>query len=159
MPAAAAAAPVLQRAERWGGAGSAQELVDERARSDRLLHQMLPPAVADGLRAGQRVEAKPYPQVTILFSDIVGFSTISRASTPAEVVVMLDELYNRFDSLCDLPEFKTCYKVETIGDAVRAHPAVARRRRCGTVRRAAVAAAPPVRTGVSRAAVRAGHAA
>lgn len=72
-----------------------KELVEERARSDRLLHQMLPREVANQLRHGNTVDAKPYPEVTILFSDIVNFSVIARKSTPHEVCVMLNELCAR----------------------------------------------------------------
>jgi guanylate cyclase soluble subunit beta len=53
--------------------------------------------------------------VTILFSDIVGFTVTSSHCTPAETYELLDQLYHKFDALTD--EFPDVYKVETVGDA------------------------------------------
>lgn len=78
--------------------------------SDSLLHQMLPDKVSATLRSGGKVAARDYPEVSVLFSDIVGFSTISKACTPRMVCDMLDELYIRFDAVMELPEFRPCYK-------------------------------------------------
>lgn len=54
-------------------------------------------------------------QVTILFSDIVGFTVTSSKCTAGEIYELLDQLYNRFDALTD--EYPDVYKLETIGDA------------------------------------------
>uniref|UniRef100_A0A8C3JRC7 guanylate cyclase n=1 Tax=Calidris pygmaea TaxID=425635 RepID=A0A8C3JRC7_9CHAR len=75
-----------------------EDLKRERQLAEDLLHQMLPKSVAKQLRKCQKVEAENYDQVTIFFSDIVGFTSIAASCTPLQVVEMLNNLYVCFDS-------------------------------------------------------------
>ncbi|CAJ1957939.1 unnamed protein product [Cylindrotheca closterium] len=79
-----------------------------------MLYKVFPKAVADKLKAGQKVEPETHNNVTIFFSDIVRFTDISRALTPVKVCGMLDRLYLAFDALATKHDV---FKVETIGDA------------------------------------------
>ena len=81
---------------------------------EKLLQDILPPKVIKALAEGRKVEPEPYDPVTIFFSDIVGFTTISQTLPPEKVMAMLDDMYSRFDALV---RRHGLFKVETIGDA------------------------------------------
>ncbi|MBN3300026.1 GCY8E cyclase, partial [Amia calva] len=93
-----------------------KKLDEEKKRGDSLLYAMIPKAVADRLRKGIGAleTCQVFPDVTILFSDVVKFNEICIHITPMQVVDMLNEIYIVFDTLS---EKHNVYKVETIRDA------------------------------------------
>jgi class 3 adenylate cyclase len=104
-----AAVLVLGEAVRRGRA-----LQLEQERSERLLLNVLPAPIATRLKAGEPVIADAFPEVTVLFADIVDFTRRSQRSSPAQVVQALNELFSAFDRLAQRYGLE---KIKTIGDA------------------------------------------
>ncbi|EKX50660.1 hypothetical protein GUITHDRAFT_66714 [Guillardia theta CCMP2712] len=79
----------------------------------KLLYRIMPRHVVHRLQNGQQV-VEVFDDVTVFFSDIVGFTDLAGQSSPLEVVALLNDLYTKFDNLVD--KHGVC-KVDTIGDA------------------------------------------
>ncbi len=103
------------------------ERLRAKAESDALLLNVLPRSIADRLKAGERVIADHYDDVTILFADVVDFTPFAAQETPARVVAVLNDVFSRFDALAERHGLE---KIKTIGDAYMVD-----RRRTRTARR------------------------
>jgi class 3 adenylate cyclase len=93
---------------------SRRALALEQERSERLLLNVLPAPIAARLKAGEAVIADAFPEVTVLFADLVDFTRRSRQISPAQVVAALNELFSAFDQLAQRHGLE---KIKTIGDA------------------------------------------
>ena len=90
------------------------DLEDERARSRRLLLNVLPQRIVDRLDAGEARIADRHDDVTVLFSDVVGFTGIASALPASTLIDELNALFSDFDAICAETGVE---KIKTIGDA------------------------------------------
>lgn len=89
-------------------------LVEEKLKTEELLYQFVPKSIASLLKEGQSVEPEAFECVTVFYSDIVGFTSLSSESSPMEVIDFLSDLYLCFDECLEQYDI---FKVDTIGDA------------------------------------------
>ncbi len=89
----------------------------EQLKTEKLMLNILPKPIADRLKRGEKNIAGSYSEVTILFSDLVGFTKLSTTTTAAELVRLLNDLFSRFDRRA---EDLGLEKIKTIGDAYMA---------------------------------------
>ncbi|MRX42862.1 adenylate/guanylate cyclase domain-containing protein [Agromyces kandeliae] len=92
----------------------AAALADERDRTDRLLRNVLPDAIADRLIAGERPIADRYERLGVLIADIVDFTSLSESVSADDLVHDLNDVLREFDALASRLGVT---KVKTIGDA------------------------------------------
>jgi adenylate cyclase len=85
----------------------------ERARSEKLLQNVLPEAIADRLKNSRELIADDHSEATVLFADLVGFTPMSAQKSAHEVVQFLNEVFSRFDHLVEAHGLE---KIKTVGD-------------------------------------------
>ena len=87
--------------------------------SDRLLKNILPVSIAERMKglAGEKTIADVFDNVTILFSDIVGFTKKTSNESAEDIVKSLNDLFSRFD---ERAEQMGVEKIKTIGDSYMA---------------------------------------
>ena len=90
---------------------------DAEARSEALLTNAIPESIARRLKRGEQRIADIYPETTVLFADLAGFTPWARATDPGRVVAALDGLFSRFDRVLARAGME---KIKTIGDAYMA---------------------------------------
>jgi len=93
---------------------SKNKLAAEHERAENLLLNILPSSIANQLKTTHGQIADSHEEVTVLFADLVGFTSISTELSPTDLVSMLNQVFSRFDDLCEELELE---KIKTIGDA------------------------------------------
>ncbi|MDQ3842826.1 MAG: adenylate/guanylate cyclase domain-containing protein, partial [Bacteroidota bacterium] len=91
-----------------------QEVAKEKEKTEQLLLNILPQAIAERFKNDQSFLAEGYPSVTVLFADIVGFTSFSEKTAPDELVKFLNAVFSKFDELTVTYGLE---KIKTIGDA------------------------------------------
>ena len=86
----------------------------EKERSEQLLLNILPKAIVTRMHNGETVIADQLSNVTILFSDLVGFTKLSSQLSAADLVRLMNRLFSEFDRLALSFGIE---KIKTIGDA------------------------------------------
>ena len=93
------------------------ELKPEKERSEKLLLNILPPAIAERLKRNEINIAQGHADVTVMFADIVGFTRMTEELSPVETVKILNDVFSMFDEISDKHRVE---KIKTIGDAYMA---------------------------------------
>jgi len=89
------------------------ELEAEQAKSESLLHAMLPAGIVDRLKLGETSIADRFTEATVLFADLVGFTPLTLELPATEIIELLEGLFSYFDSLILKYAVE---KIRTIGD-------------------------------------------
>ena len=89
-------------------------LQKEKDRTEQWLLNTLPSQVVIELKRNGKVKAQAFKQVSIMFTDVVGFTRISESMAPSRIVSKLDMLFQKFDEIIQANNLE---KIKTIGDA------------------------------------------
>jgi adenylate cyclase len=101
------------------------QVLSEKKVSERLLHNVLPHSIVDRLKRRPevmlndftQVVADSFPEVSVLFADIVNFTKFSEGLSPVVLVNVLNDIFTRFDAIADSRGLE---KIKTIGDSYMA---------------------------------------
>ncbi|MFH2143466.1 MAG: adenylate/guanylate cyclase domain-containing protein [Bacteroidota bacterium] len=91
-----------------------EEIVKQKERAEQLIANILPPDTARELQSKGRATRKKYKMVTVLFSDIQGFTKIAEHMNPEKLLDELDKFFYQFDLVVEKMNIE---KIKTIGDA------------------------------------------
>lgn len=108
---------VRQRANRRTRGEMAEKnamIEEKRRRSEQLLLNILPAAIAAELTVRNKVAARRYEHATVMFIDFVSFTKIAEILQPEELLTELDYCFSRFDDLIGRNRIE---KIKTVGDA------------------------------------------
>ena len=90
-----------------------EELIHEKEKSDLLLQNILPKKIAEKLKESGYAEPELFENVTVFFSDLVGFTKIASKMKPQMLINELNEIFTGFDLIM---EQNNCERIKTIGD-------------------------------------------
>ncbi|MGL5061585.1 MAG: adenylate/guanylate cyclase domain-containing protein [Microcoleus sp.] len=93
-----------------------RQLMESQAKTEKLLLNILPRSIADRLleeSPGELVIADRFPNVSVLFADMVGFTKFASEMPPIELIVRLNSIFSEFDKLTEEYGLE---KIKTIGD-------------------------------------------
>ncbi len=107
-----------------------EELQHEKEKSDNLLANMLPKGTAEEIMSKGKAAKTKYNFVTVLFSDIQGFTRIAEEMNPEVLIDELDRFFFQFDSLAEKYRIE---KIKTIGDAYMCAGGIPERNRTNPV--------------------------
>ena len=82
-------------------------------RSDDLLHNILPRAIAARLRNDATLIADSIDEVSVLFADVVGFTPLSKGMPASELIGLLNEVFSTIDGYASELGLE---KIKTVGD-------------------------------------------
>jgi class 3 adenylate cyclase/Tfp pilus assembly protein PilF len=93
----------------------ANEIIsEEKAKSDKLLLNILPVRIVNDLKETGVTEPEVFENVTVYFSDIVGFTKLSSHLEPKFLIDELNDIFTAFDNIIGKNQ---CERIKTIGDA------------------------------------------
>ena len=90
------------------------QLVMQKEQTENLVKKLLPHNAVEALRNTGNAKSEKYDMVTVLFSDIQGFTKIAATTNPEELIKYLNELFVSFDNIISKYNIE---KIKTIGDA------------------------------------------
>ncbi len=93
------------------------KIKDEQLKNEKLLLNILPLQTAQELKRTGKARPRLFPQISVLFSDFVGFTAIAEKLPPRELVAEIDECFSAFDAIMQKHGVE---KIKTIGDAYMA---------------------------------------
>ncbi|MFK7972902.1 MAG: adenylate/guanylate cyclase domain-containing protein [Bacteroidia bacterium] len=92
-------------------------IIEEREKSDRLLLSIFPKTIAAQLRENNNSIAEKFDNVTVIFVDLIGFTSLASKINPSRLVKLLDNIFSGYD---EITERYNVEKIKTIGDAYMA---------------------------------------
>ena len=90
------------------------ELAEEKEKTEGLLANILPQYVVEELKEKGTSTPKFFDEVAVMFTDFVGFTTITQKLPPRDLIEQLNTIFTRFDEILEQHQSE---RIKTIGDA------------------------------------------